>query len=274
MNRTEKTTLPTVAAVVITRDEERNIASCLESVQWMDDIVVVDACSTDRTVEIAKRYTKKVMTRPWPGYGAQRNFSIAQATTDWVFVIDADERVTPALRAELQAVLQAGPPPDVSAYAVPRRNYFYGKWIRFGGIYPDYTPRLIRRTAGRYAEDVPLHEPLFLKGTSVRLRAPLDHFSMPTIQGHVQKMMRYTSLGADDKLKRRAHISKLDIAGSHLVTAFKTYVLKQGWRDGVHGIVIAGFAGLHTFVKYAKSWERLCRNAALASREPSEAGPS
>lgn len=245
-----------IAALIITKNEEQNIGACLKSVQWMDERIVIDACSTDRTVELAQSMGARVFTRPWPGYGAQRNFSIEQATTDWVFVIDADERVTDDLRGEIQEVFRHGVPPEVAAYEVPRRNYFYGKWIQFGGIYPDYSPRLFRRELGRYGE-VPLHEPLYLTGKSVRLRSPMEHFSMPTIQGHVHKMMRYTSLGADDKLKQRSRISPLDIAGNHLVTAFKTYVLKQGWRDGIHGIVVAGFAGLHTFVKYAKSWERL-----------------
>ena len=245
-----------ITALIITKNEEQNIGPCLESVKWMDECIVVDAHSTDRTVEVAKGLGATVCVRDWPGYGAQRNFSLDQASTEWVFIIDADERVTPELRREIESVFREGPPPDVAAYEVPRRNYFYGKWIQFGGIYPDYTPRLFRRKLGRYGE-VPLHEPLYLTGRSVRLRSPMDHYSMPTIQGHVQKMMRYTSLGADDKLKRRSRISPVDIGCNHLITAFKTYVLKQGWRDGVHGIVVAGFAGLHTFVKYAKAWDRL-----------------
>lgn len=260
-----------IAALIITKNEEHNIGGCLESVKWADERIVIDACSTDRTVEIAKGMGAKVFTRPWPGYGAQRNFSLEQATTSWVFVIDADERVTPELRQEIGEIFRQGPPTEVAAYEVPRRNYFYGKWIQFGGIYPDYTPRLFRRELGRYGE-IPLHEPLYLNGTSVRLRSPMDHFSMPTIQWHVQKMMRYTSLGADDKLKQRSSISKLDIGGNHLVTAFKTYVLKQGWRDGIHGIIVAGFAGLHTFVKYAKSWERL--HAASPGEPGSATAPS
>lgn len=262
-----------IAALIITKNEERNIGDCIDSVNWMDAVIVVDACSTDRTVEIAREKGATVCVRPWPGYGAQRNFSLEQAKSEWVFVIDADERVTPELRREIEAIFRDGPPPDVAAYEVPRRNYFYGKWIQFGGIYPDYSPRLFRRTSGRYGE-VPLHEPLHLTGRSVRLQAPMDHFSMPTIQGHVRKMMGYTSLGADDKLKQRVRISTVDIAGNHLVTAFKTYVLKQGWRDGVHGIVVAGFAGLHTFVKYAKSWERLYVNASPPSKGTVGAGRS
>lgn len=246
-----------IAAVVITKDEERNIAACLDSLRWADEIIVVDACSSDRTVEIAKRYTDRVFIRLWPGYGAQRNFSVEQAKSEWVLVIDADERVTDSLKEEIQGIFRQGPPADVAGFAVPRQNFFYGKWIRYGGIYPDYSLRLFRRSSGRYAEDVPLHEPLVLNGTSMRLSSALEHFSMPTVHHHVQKMMRYSTLGADDKLQQRSKISMMDIAGNHLVTAFKTYVLKQGFRDGIHGIVVAGFAGLHTFVKYAKAWERL-----------------
>ena len=256
-----------ITALIITKNEERNIGDCIESVKWMDAVIVVDAESTDRTVEVAKGLGARVFSQPWPGYGAQRNFSLDQATTEWVFIIDADERVTSELRHEIEEVFGQGPPADVAAYEVPRRNFFYGKWIRYGGIYPDYSPRLFRRACGRYGE-VPLHEPLYLNGQSVRLKSPMDHFSMPTIQGHVHKMMRYTSLGADDKLKQRSRVSQVDIAGSHLVTALKTYVLKQGWRDGIHGIVVAGFAGLHTFVKYAKSWER------LYARTPAVSGTS
>ncbi len=138
----------TVSAVVITKDEERNIAACLESLKWSDEIIVVDACSTDRTVDIAKGFTDRVYVRPWPGYGPQKNFAIDQAHATWILVLDADERVTDELQDEIRQVLQAGPSPELAGFEVPRRNYFYGQWIRGGGIYPDYQLRLFRRSAG------------------------------------------------------------------------------------------------------------------------------
>jgi glycosyltransferase involved in cell wall biosynthesis len=148
-----------IAAVVITKDEERNIGPCLESLRWTDEIIVVDACSGDRTVEIARQYTDRLFVRAWPGFGPQKNFGIDKTNADWVLVVDADERVTEPLQKEILALLRTGPPADVAGFEIPRRNYFYGKWIRGGGIYPDYQLRLFRRSAGRY-DDVLLHERL------------------------------------------------------------------------------------------------------------------
>lgn len=244
-----------VAAVIITKDEESNIAACLESVRWATERIVVDACSTDRTVEIAKD-TARVFIRPWPGYGPQKNFGMDQSQAEWILILDADERISPDLRDEIQSVLAAGPGGDIGGFEIPRRNYFYGKWIRAGGMYPDFQIRLIRRTAARY-DDVLLHERLDVRGRIERLSQPMDHYSMPTIRHHVRKMMRYTTLGAREKLKSRGHVSVLDVAGHHLGTVLKTLFLRRGYREGTAGLIVALFAGMHTFVKYAKAWEIL-----------------
>ncbi|MGH7256681.1 MAG: glycosyltransferase family 2 protein [Nitrospirales bacterium] len=246
----------TVAAIVITKNEERNIVACLDSLRWTDEIVVVDAESQDRTAEIARRYTDKVYVRPWPGFGPQKNFAMDQASSDWILIVDADERVTDGLRQEIQQKLGGGVSPEVAGFEIPRRNYFYGKWIRGGGIYPDYQLRLFRRSAGRY-DDVLLHENLRVSGCVERVVHPLDHHSMPGIREHVRKMKRYTTLGAQEKLKARFRVTAVDLAMNHLWTIFKTFVLRGGYRDGVHGIIVALFAGMHTFVKYAKSYELL-----------------
>ena len=245
-----------IAVVIITKDEERNIAACLESVQWADERIVVDACSNDRTTEIAKRQGAQVHVRPWPGYGPQKNFGMEQARAEWILIVDADERITPALRDEIQALIKSSPPSDLAGFEIPRRNYFYGRWIRGGGIYPDYQLRLFRKAAGRY-DDTQLHENLRLRGCIQRLQHPVDHDSMPTIRTHVWKMMRYTTLGAQEKLKSRSRVTVLEIAGHHVGTILKTYVLRGGNQDGVHGVIVALFAGMHTFVKYAKAWEAL-----------------
>ena len=245
----------TVAAVVITKNEAHNIGACLESLRWAHDVIVVDACSTDRTVDIARSYTPRVFIRPWPGYGPQKNYGIDQATTDWVLIVDADERVTDGLRAEMSRVIGTVSE-DIVGFEIPRRNFFYGRWIQGGGLYPDYQLRLFRRQAGRY-DDVLLHEHLRVEGRIDRLTAPLDHYSMPTIKDHVRKMMGYTTLGAQEKLKRRSTVTAIDLAGSHVMTIVKTYFFRNGYRDGVHGVIVALFAGLHTFVKYAKAWEVL-----------------
>lgn len=246
----------TIAAVIITKDEEQNIAACLESVSWADERIVVDGESRDRTVEIAKSLATQVHVRPWPGYGPQKNFGIDQAHSEWILIVDADERVTAPLREEVCRLMRAGPPADVGGYEIPRRNFFYGRWIRGGGIYPDYQLRLFRRTAGRY-DDVLLHERFRLTGRVARLTSPLDHLSMPTIGHHVKKMMRYTTLGAQEKLKTSSRVTALELSANHLGTILKTSLLRGGYRDGVWGIIVAMFAGMHTFVKYAKAWETL-----------------
>src|SRR6059036_460680 len=123
--------MQTIAAVVITKNEERNISACLESLKWVDEVIVVDAESSDRTAELAKAYTPKVFVRAWSGYGPQKNFAIDQATADWILIVDADERVTGKLREVIQKVLQKDNP--VVAYRIPRRNFYYGCWIRGAG---------------------------------------------------------------------------------------------------------------------------------------------
>jgi glycosyltransferase involved in cell wall biosynthesis len=247
---------PTISALVITKNEESNIGACLETLRWVDEVLIVDAESTDRTVEIASRYTQEIFIRPWSGYGPQKNFGIERAKGEWVLIVDADERIPLALREEIQAVLKAGPPKEIAGYAIPRRNFFYGRWIRGGGLYPDYQLRLFRKSAGRY-DDTKLHEHLRLDGRIKRLAQPMDHHSMPTIRVHVRKMIRYTTLGAEEVLKRRTRVTALDLAARHLWTIMKTFVFRGGYRDGVHGVIVSLFAGMHTFVKYAKAWESL-----------------
>lgn len=244
----------TIAAIVITKNEERNIGACLRSLRWVHDLIVVDACSTDHTVEIVREYTPRVFIRSWPGFGPQKNYGLDQATADWVLIVDADERVTDALRAEIQQVIEADRPADLVGYEIPRRNFFYGRWIEGGGMYPDYQLRLFRRTAGRY-DDVLLHERLQLRGRIARLKSALDHHSMSSIGAHVKKMMRYTTLGAQEKMKVRSRVTAMNLAGNHLGTILRTFFMRGGYRDGIHGVIVALFAGMHTFVKYAKAWE-------------------
>jgi glycosyltransferase involved in cell wall biosynthesis len=245
-----------IAAIIITKNEEKNIVACLESVAWVDERIVVDAESRDRTVAVAKPLATQVHVRPWPGYGPQKNFGMEQARSEWILIVDADERITPELRDEIQSMLKSGPAAGVAGFEIPRKNYFYGRWIQGGGMYPDCQLRLFRKSSGRY-DDTALHENLRLTGRIGRLRQPMDHHSMPTIGAHVRKMAWYTTLGAQEKIKTRLTVTALEIAGHHLGTIVRTYVLRGGWRDGVHGVIVALFAGMHTFVKYAKVYEIL-----------------
>ncbi len=246
-----------ISVVIITKNEERNIPACLESVKWADEVIVVDACSTDRTVEIAKTYTSNVLIRPWSGFGPQKNFAIEQAQGNWILIVDADERVTDDLAETIQGLLRHGPDSRISGYRIPRKNYFYGRWMRHGGMFPDRQMRFFRKEMGRY-DDTFLHEHLVLRGDIEDLQGVyLDHHSVPTIQHHVWKMIQYTTLGAQEKLKTLRVVTYRHLLGHHVVTILKTLIVRRGWKDGVCGCVAALFAGLHTFVKYAKAYEIL-----------------
>lgn len=251
----------TLAALVITKNEEKNLAACLDSVRWVDHMVVVDAESSDRTADIARRYTADVFIRPWPGFGPQKNFGLDQTSCDWVLIVDADERVTERLQGEIRRTLAGIVPDDVAGFEIPRRNYFYGRWLRGGGVYPDYQIRLIKRGAGRY-DDTLVHERLLLHGRIARLTEPFEHLSIPTVGDHYRKIARYTTLAADEKLKGGGAISATQVGWHHLGTFAKSYLLRKGYEDGIPGLIAALFAAMYTFVKYAKAWERIQQRTA------------
>jgi glycosyltransferase involved in cell wall biosynthesis len=244
----------TVGCVVITKNEEANIQDCLNSVQWMDELVVVDAESCDKTVELARACGAKVSVRAWPGFGLQKNFGIAQASSDWILILDADERVTAELRGEVKTCLAGWKPGAPVAYRIPRRNFFYGAWVQGGGVYPDYQVRLFRRGIARY-NDVAVHENLMVDGEIGTLAGHLDHYTERRIQDHFKKFGLYTTLAAQEKAKTIQTVSWMDLVFRPLVVWVKTYVLKQGFRDGVRGLIVCVFASMYTFVKYAKLWD-------------------
>jgi (heptosyl)LPS beta-1,4-glucosyltransferase len=245
---------PSLACVVITKNEEANIRDCLESIRWADELIVVDAESRDRTVELARTSGAKVWVRPWPGFGLQKNFGMAQALSDWVLILDADERVTEELRGEIKACLDGWASGAPVAYRIPRRNFFYGAWVRGGGVYPDYQVRLFRRGIAQY-NDVAVHENLIVDGEIGTLAGHLDHYTERRIKDHFKKFGLYTTLAAREKAKKARTVGWSDLVFRPLVVWVKTYVLKQGYRDGVRGLIVCVFASMYTFVKYAKLWD-------------------
>jgi (heptosyl)LPS beta-1,4-glucosyltransferase len=251
---TGASSLPTVTCVVITKDEAANIQDCLRSAQWVNELIVVDAESGDKTVELARAYGAKVSVRPWPGFGLQKNFGVAQALSDWILILDADERVTEELRGEVKTCLAGWRPGAPVAYRVPRRNFFYGAWVRGGGVYPDYQVRLFRRGVAQY-NDVAVHENLIVDGEIGTLAGHLDHYTERRIQDHFKKFGLYTTLAAQEKSKTVRKVGWTDLVFRPLVVWVKTYVLKQGYRDGVRGLIVCVFASMYTFVKYAKLWD-------------------
>jgi glycosyltransferase involved in cell wall biosynthesis len=244
----------TISCAIIVFNEERNIREALESVRWMDEIVVVDAFSQDKTVPICREFTQLIYQRPWNGFGEQKNYAIDHTTCDWVFILDADERVSYELREEISTMLTR--PGHVVAYRIPRRNYYYGHRMRAAGQFPDPQLRLIRRGRGRY-NDLPVHEHLEVDGPISELHGHLDHHTHPTVLAHELKIERYSSLAAEERIRN----GKPEAAWYHLLvnpvwTFMKFYLLRGGFRDGLPGFVMCGFSAAHVLLKYAKLWER------------------
>jgi len=160
--------VPTVTALIITKNEEANITDCLASLDWAAERLVIDAESTDRTVELARAAGADVTVRPWPGFGPQKNFGMDRARSDWILIVDADERVPVLLAEEIRSLLSRWKDGDPVAYEIPRMNFYYGAWVRHGGLYPDYQIRLVRKGTAAY-NDVPVHENL-TSGSSASIR--------------------------------------------------------------------------------------------------------
>jgi glycosyltransferase involved in cell wall biosynthesis len=240
---------PPVSVAIITHNEERNIRECLESVQWAEDIVVVDDFSTDATPEICRGYGARVFQEPWKGFAAQRNSAVDKTRHTWVLNIDADERITPELRDEIFYVLAAG---EVKAgYGIPYKNYFRGQWIRFGGWYPDYHTRFFRKDKGRYVERE-IHEAVELDGELGRLKNPLIHIAYRDISGFAQKMESYSTLMARQYAREGKRAGAWTGFMHALYTFWSMFFLRGGFLDGANGLILAYLYSTYTFLKYAK----------------------
>jgi glycosyltransferase involved in cell wall biosynthesis len=253
-----------VTATVITFNEAANIQAALESLSWADEIIVVDSDSTDNTVEIARRFTSKVIVRPWPGYIAQKNFAGEQASHDWIFSLDADERVTPELAAEIKRVLASGS--GAAGYRVPRVTFHLGRWMRTTDWYPDYQLRLYDRRRARWAGKY-VHESVKADGPVEDLRGELQHLAYRDLAHHFQTMDRYTTLAARQMFEEGRRAGFFDLL-LHPPAAFvRNYVLRGGFRDGTAGLIVSAMNARYVGLKFAKLWE-LCSPSTSTPRAP------
>ena len=241
-----------VSVIVITRDEEANIAECLASVSFAREIVVVDSGSRDRTIELARAQGARVaQTQDWPGFGPQKNRALDLATEPWVLSIDADERVTPELRAEIVRAVEGAGGPD--AYAMPRRSSYCGQYIAHSGWYPDRVVRLFRRGSARFSPDA-VHERLVTQGAVGRLAGDLLHTTYPDLETMLEKLNRYSSASAGMLHAEGRRSSLAGAVARGLWAFFRTYVLRSGWLDGRMGFVLAVSVAEGTYYKYLKLW--------------------
>lgn len=240
---------PSLSVILITLNEAERLATTLEAIAWADEIVVVDAGSTDGTVEIARRFTDKVVvTDDWPGFGPQKNRALDLATGEWVLSIDADERVTPELAAEIRATLAA---PHYDAYRLPRLSSYLGRPMRHSGWWPDEVLRLFRRGKARFSADV-VHERLLFDGKIGRLQNVLQHESFSSLEQVLEKVNRYSTAGAQ-KLAAQGRTANLRTAVLRALWMFiRTYVLKAGFLDGRQGFMLAVSNAEGVYYRYLK----------------------
>lgn len=239
-----------LSVAIIARNEERNLPACLASVAFADEIVVVDHASSDRTVQIAReRGARVIETVDWPGFGPQKNRAIAACTGAWILSIDADERVTPELRTEIEHVLTQA---QFDVYEMPRRSYYVGRFMRHGGWYPDRCRRLFKRGAARFS-DARVHESLVSDRPVGRLSAPLLHYSFRSLEDVLDKVNRYSSASAQTLAEQGVTPGVLT-AIVHGVAAFlRTYVFKLGFLDGKYGFMLAVSNAEGSYYRYVKA---------------------
>ena len=276
----------TLSVVIITFNEETNLPRTLEGVKWADEIIVVDSLSTDRTVEIAKSYGAKVFVEPWKGFAAQKNSALEKATCEWILSLDADEEVDTALQKQIGEVLEGWkmfckytdqPECDANRHRwqddltaslgamfddrfagsyIRRKNMFLGRWIRYGGFWPDPKLRFFRRGHAQF-EDRAVHEDAKTNGTTGLLKdGALLHRAYPTLSSYIEHMNRYSSLGAEMAVaKGRNGFSFVNIVLRPILTFIYNYVFRLGFLDGREGLLLHLYHSVYVSWKYAKAWE-------------------
>ena len=245
--------MPTLSVILITRNEEANLADCLASLEGIaQQIVVVDTNSSDQTLEIAKTYGA-VITQPkdWPGFGPQKNRALDLATGEWVLSLDADERLTPALKSEIVTAIHHSA--HVDCFAIPRLSWYCGRFIRHSGWNPDYVDRLFKRGSARFSDDL-VHERLITSGQVAKLENPMLHYSFMNYSQVLQKIDRYSTASAEQAFAKGKTSTPLKAVLHGAWSFFRTYFLRAGFLDGPQGFTLAMSNAQGTYYRYVKLW--------------------
>lgn len=244
---------PLISACIITYNEAAMLPDCLHSVAWADEIVVVDSGSDDDTVEIAESFGCRVKSQEFLGHVKQKDLAVCLASHRWVFCIDADERLEPGGEFIIRQALKDGGE-GVPGYLFPRRTFYLGRWIDHGGWWPEYRLRLFDRQRGRWAGVDP-HDHVQVDGPSRKLSPVIHHFNYRDIAHHMEKVNGYTTTMASRKLEAGAGASFFRMIFNPAGRFLRMYFLKQGFRDGIRGFIVAVIGAFYVFLKYAKLWE-------------------
>jgi len=249
-------------------NEESNIADCIDSVRWADEVVVVDSFSVDATVDIAREKADRVLRHEYINSAAQKNWAIPQVTHPWVLIVDCDERVTPELRGEIERVLDNDGPAD--GYRIRRVNHFLGRKIHGGGWQRDWVLRLFRRDCGRYQERHVHADIVFPDHPSARverLRGTFLHYTFNSFDQYLTKFNRYTVWASEDRARQTRRVHWWHLTLRPLWRFFRQYIVYGGFRDGLHGLVICWLAAHSVFMKYARLWEKQAKQVRSEERD-------
>jgi glycosyltransferase involved in cell wall biosynthesis len=241
-----------VTVTIITLNESRHIAAAIDSAAWADEILVVDSGSTDDTVAIAAGKGVRVMGRNWPGYVDQKNYAASVAAHDWIFSLDADERITPALADEVRHIITGDP--VERAFRVPRVTFHLGRWVRTTDFYPDYQTRLYDRRTARW-EGKYVHESVAADGAVGQLKHELQHYSYRDLTDHLDRINRYSTLAAQQMYEGGRRATALDLMAHPPAAFVRNYILRGGFADGVAGLTISLVNAYSVLLKFAKLWE-------------------
>ena len=239
-----------ISAVIIAKNEEANIPECLKSISWVNEIILVDAESTDKTVELAKNFTSKIFIRKWEGFAKQKEFALSKASNEWILNIDADERISPLLKDEIVNLIDR----NIDGYYLRRENYFLGKHIKSCGWDDDYQLRLVRKSKTRLTDRL-VHEGFSVDGKTERLTNRLIHYTFTSIEKTISKINHYSSLQAEELFRKKKNVGGFTIIFHGIAAFFRFLIALGGYKDGVYGLIISLFNSITTFLIYMKVWE-------------------
>ena len=244
-----------LSVVISSYNEEKKITDCLESVKWADEIIFVDNFSTDKTVEIAKKYTSKIFVKPNNlMLNVNKNFGFSKAQGEWILSLDSDERITAELSKEIKSKIEGNS--KFQGYWIPRKNIIFGKWIQHGGWYPDYQLRLFKKGFGKFPQQH-VHEMVKLTGVSGKLVEPITHYNYETIDQFLIKLSTiYTSNEAAQLIKNGYVFSYLDAISFPTKEFLSRFFAREGYKDGLHGLMLSLLMAFYHFIVFAKIWEK------------------
>jgi len=239
--------MPTVTAIIITKNEASKIEACLKSLDWVNEIIVLDSGSNDNTVEICQKFTPYVHQTDWPGFGPQKNRALALATSDWILSIDADEFISKNLRNEILETVKIK---EFNAYKIPRLSSYCGKFLKHGGWWPDYVTRLIKKGGGEFTNDL-IHERIISHGITGTLKNHIIHYRSDKLEDTLDRMNKYSTIWANENKEKKK--SNIGIAIFHSMWTFiRIYFIRMGFLDGREGFLMAVSNSIGSFYKYVK----------------------